>query len=90
VLRILDEHLAKNLRPAGGDRQKGSRRAERVRASVIADTGMRWTRAALPAFNSCTALRIPAKPGHHSDASEAVIPVHAGPVLKRSVNCGRC
>src|SRR5258707_6977435 len=30
-------------------------RPERVRASVIADTGMRWTRAALPAFISCTA-----------------------------------
>ena len=27
VLQLLDEHLAKNLRPAGGDRQKGSRRA---------------------------------------------------------------
>jgi len=30
-----------------------------------------------------TRLRIPAKPGHHSDASEAIIPKHAGPVLKR-------
>jgi len=27
VLQLLNEHLAKNLRPAGGDRQKGSRRA---------------------------------------------------------------
>jgi hypothetical protein len=28
-------------------------------------------------------MRIPAKPGHHSDASEAIIPKHAGPVVKR-------
>lgn len=35
-------------------------------------------------------MRIPAKPGHRSDASEAIIPVHAGPVVKRLVDCGRC
>jgi hypothetical protein len=25
-------------------------------------------------------MRIPAKPGHHSDGCEAIIPEHAGPV----------
>jgi hypothetical protein len=34
-----------------------------------------------------TFLRIPAKPGHRSDASEAIIPKQAGPVVKRSVDC---
>jgi len=34
-------------------------------------------------------LRIPAKPGHHSDASEAIIPVDGGPVVKRWVDCRR-
>jgi hypothetical protein len=28
-------------------------------------------------------VRIPAKPGHHSDASKAIIPVDAGLVVKR-------
>jgi integrase len=35
VLQLLNEHLAKNLRPAGGDRQKGSRRAGRLSASLL-------------------------------------------------------
>ena len=35
-------------------------------------------------------VQIPAKPGHHSDASEAIIPVDAGPVVKRWVDCRRC
>jgi hypothetical protein len=37
-----------------------------------------------------SAVRIPAKPGHHSDASEAIIPVDAGPVVKRWMDCRRC
>jgi hypothetical protein len=28
-------------------------------------------------------MRIPAKPGRHSDASEAIIPVDGGPVVRR-------
>lgn len=49
VLQLLHEHLAQNLGPVGGDRP------ERLRASVMADIGKRRTRAALPAFISCTA-----------------------------------
>src|SRR5256885_5513672 len=39
----------------GSCANRACERPDRVRASVIADTGMRWTRAALPAFISCTA-----------------------------------
>jgi len=35
-------------------------------------------------------LRIPAKPGHRSEASAAIIPVDAGPVVKRWVDCRLC
>jgi len=35
-------------------------------------------------------LRIPAKPGQHSEGCRAIIPVDAGPVVKRSVDCDVC
>jgi hypothetical protein len=33
-------------------------------------------------------MRIPTMPGQRSDASEAIVPVYAGPLWKRSVDFG--